>query len=421
MKLSAVFLISVNMVAATQMAATAADTASFLQESLVGANSTAPPAKQPVAKPTRISHSTLRTPVATRPADKRRLVTMTPISDTTAKFRPFVPGRYLPSESDLQPKPEPSVPSIAQSSIAQSVPVSSLSGQVSAMYSKVPTTYAGDYVDQLALAAARKVKSIAKRYNQAVSKKPVLPGQFGGGAPGVPALADLIGADQSSVGQPQSPSAQQPLVPVPTAMQTTAVVPQPQQVQQRVASLPFVAPPNLSKYEESRLMRLVEANSPERLYAQNINGEMRGSSRVNPGLAGVGPPPFPLSLGGMPGGGMQSPSGAGPGMEARFGNWHERDSLPTAGFQTYVSPRKMAGPLTVSRSTPQQGARNSRRTGKQSIALAPASCHTPVSSQSSHQVANNSVVPLKSAKKSAPVKSQFVACYPQYRRYPNGG
>lgn len=403
MKLSAVFLLSVNVVAATQVAAVAADcsdTASFLQESLSGAKATPAPALRPSTAVSKISHSAAQ-PVA----PSRKLVPMVPVADKSVKLRPFMPGRYLPSEGDLYPRA-----AVPESLGAQPAP---LSGQVSASanaYSKVPTTYASDYVDQLALAAARKVKNVARKFAAAPKttpgSAPVLPGQFGGAAnqPAVPALANLIGADQSAQSLPQlpalSPSVTVPAPPSATRVSPVVVPPPPQ-----VAAFPTVPPPNLSSYEEAKMARLVEANLPERLYANGSNGDMRASSRVNPGLAGAGPPPFPLSLmaGQMPAaGGRMRPA---PGMEAKFGNWHDRNNLPSAAFHTYLSQAKMAGPLAVSRTMQSKG---SRRTGRQS-----ASAHSAAPAHHVASVASSIKVPKKTA-----VKNAVVACYPHYHRYP---
>lgn len=408
MKLSAVFLLSVNVVAASQVAAVAADcsdTASFLQESLGSAPQAAPaPAALAAPRPARmsqISHSIAAKPLPSQ----RRLVPMTPIADKGTKLRAFVPGRYLPSEGDLQPRAYASEPQIP----------APLTGQVSAAqmaYSKVPTTYSGDYVDQLALAAAHKVKAVAKRFAAAPKtmpgSQPVLPGQYGGGAAqrtAVPALANLIGADQSLAAMNQLPSLNQAVVPAPsTAQASPVVVPQPQQ-----SAFPIVPPPNLSKYEEAKFSRMVEASLPERLYANGSNGDMRVSSRVNPGLAGAGPPPFPLSFAGghqpaAGGRGMRS----GPAMEAKFGNWHENNNLPQAAFHTYLSRAKMAGPLAVTR---MQG-KGSKRTGRQVYFCQPTApaAHVAKAPTQSHKVAKKSVV-----------KSAVVACYQQYHRYPGAG
>ncbi|MBY0546811.1 MAG: hypothetical protein K2W95_05935 [Candidatus Obscuribacterales bacterium] len=402
MKLSAVFLLSVNVVAASQVAAVASecsDTASFLQESL-GSTPHAAPIAQASPRPARISHSIAAKPLPSQ----RRLVPMTPIADKGTKLRAFMPGRYLPSEGDLQPRAYASEPQLS----------APLTGQVSAAqtaYSKVPTTYSGDYVDQLALAAAHKVKAAAKRFAAAPKtmpgSQPVLPGQYGGAAQraAVPALANLIGADQSLTAMNQLPSLNQAVVPVPsTAQASPVVVPQPQQT----AAFPTVPPPNLSKYEEAKFARMVEASLPERLYANGSNGDMRASSRVNPGLAGAGPPPFPLSLAG---GQMSAAAGhgmrPGPAMEAKFGNWHENNNLPQAAFHTYLSQAKMAGPLAVAR---MQG-KGSKRTGRQAYFCQPSAPSTHVAKAPvQHKVAKKSVV-----------KSAVVACYPQYHRYPGAG
>ena len=410
MKLSAVFLLSVNVVAASQLAAQAADgsdTVSFLQDSLEQAKVAAPALPAP-AKPSRLSHSAMA-PLA---RSTQKLMPMTPRSDSSSRLRPFVAGRYLPSQSDLQPRSasEPQMPLAAPT----------LSGQVSTMYAKVPTTYASDYVDQLALAAARKVKNVAKKYMAASKAAPgaaaVLPGQYGAAAaeaPAVPALSDLIGAEQSA-GLAQLPNLSQPVVPTPLqGAQAQLVVPQPLQSlpARSPAAQYIVPPPNLSHYEETRMVRQVEANLPERLYAQ-ANGDMRATSRVNPGLTGAGPPPFPLSsllgAGGAPGArsGRTRPA---PGIEAKFGNWHGGNSLPSAAFHTYLSKARMAGPLSVSRSSVSKG---SRRTGRQVAACHPGSA-TPAAPAHASSAAKTA--------KSATVKSSFVACYPQYRRFPSGG
>lgn len=401
MKLSAVFLLSVNVVAASQVAAIAADcsgdTASFLQESLGSAPQSAPAPALAAPRPAKISHSTM----ASRPTNsQRRLVPMTPIADKSVKLRPFMPGRYLPSEGDLQPR--------ATTTTAYASEAAPLTGKVSAAssaYSKVPTTYSGDYVDQLALAAAHKVKAVAKRFTASPGSQPVMPGQYGRSSQrtAVPALANLIGADQPQVAMNQLPSLSQAVVPAPsTAQVSPVVVPQPQS---QVAAFPTVPPPNLSAREEAQFARLVEANLPERLYAHGSNGDMRASSRVNPGLAGAGPPPFPLSLAGASAGRGARPM---PGMEAKFGNWHGNNNLPQAAFHTYLSQAKMAGPLSVSRSMQSKG---SKKTGRQAYFCQP-------SSQATHVA--KAPTQTRVAKKSV-VKSAVVACYPQYHRYPGAG
>lgn len=410
MKLSAVFLLSVNVVAASQVAAVAADcsdTASFLQDSLGSAPQAAPaPAALAAPRPARISQ--IAHSVASKPLSaQRRLVPMTPIADKGTKLRPFMPGRYLPSEGDLQPRAYVSEPQIPAPLTGQ---VSAAQVNASSVYSKVPTTYSGDYVDQLALAAAHKVKAVAKRFAAAPKtmpgSQPVLPGQYGGAAQrtAVPALANLIGADQSLTAMNQLPALNQAVVPAPsTAQASPVVVPQPQQ-----SAFPIVPPPNLSKYEEAKFSRMVEASLPERLYANGSNGDMRVSSRVNPGLAGAGPPPFPLSFAG----GHQPAAGGrgmrpGPAMEAKFGNWHENNNLPQAAFHTYLSRAKMSGPLAVAR---MQG-KGSKRTGRQAYFCQPSA---PVTHVAKAPMQN------KIAKKSV-VKSAVVACYRQYHRYPGAG
>lgn len=402
MKLSAVVLLSVNFVAASQMAANAADTASFLQDAL-----TAQP--QPTRSTSggyKASHTPAKQkPRAASPAKKRAYVAMTPVVDGV-KIRPFVPGRYLPSEADLEAKKQREL-AAQQMFYVPRTESGMLAGQVSSnnnnmgeLGSAINTaaSYAMSrpanqaYMHKVTQAAIQKVKQAAKNFNAGASQRsvpgmnPVLPGQFAQipGAPGaIPEIPEPQTARQHSLQVPQPPSARAlPQVPQYVAAPTGVVVP----------------PPALTKYESSQLERLVESNLPENVYA-GFNGDMRASSQGNPGLAGAGPPPYPLST--LPINAGRRGSMPTVGAQARFGSWHGGNSnLPQASFHSYV-PIHTAGPMSVKINH----YRGSHKTGRQAVSMH----HSHSANHAQH-----SLPKVKTEKKKAdpPIKS-----YAPYRKY----
>lgn len=385
MKLSAVVLLSVNFVAASQVAANAADTASFLQEALTAQ----------AQSRTAATGSPSQRSARQRPASKKRgqkaYVAMTPVVDGV-KIRPFMPGRYLPSQAELEAKRQ----SELEARQAAYIPANDsgiLSGQVSAnndlSSSLAPVAaYAMSrpanqvYVQK----AIQKVKQAAKNFTASHSRSlpglnPVMPGQVAQ----VPSLGPV----------PEPRSTSFPVqVPQPPSLRT--VVPK---VPNYVAASPVsVPPPALTKYESSQLERLVESNLPENVYA-GFNGDMRASGQGNPGLTGGGPPPFPLSS--MPMNSVRPAHGMPAiGSQARFGSWHGGHSnLPQAAFQSYV-PIHTAGPMSVK----VNHFKGSHKTGRQAAIV----------SQHKHadHVSAATTKPLE--KKKAQPKA---ASYAPYRRY----
>jgi hypothetical protein len=365
MKLSAVVLLTVNFVAASQVAAHASDTASFLQEALA-----------PQANSVKQGGQAAASPRAARPARKSSsYVSMTPVTDG-AKMRPFVPGRYLPSESDLQAK--------KQSEIAAQAPFQSpslstggvLTGQVSTNAAAMnelgaiaapAASYAmskpvnQDYIHNIAQIAIQKVKAAAKSYTAAHPRavpgvNPVVPGQVAR----LPGNAGVM----PEIPEPPGPKASSLQIPQPQARPSSPV---------QVPAPPVVSAPELSKYETSQLERLVDSNSPENVYAGQkaasgvlpMNQGTRGRA-INPAVS-----------------------------QARFGSWHGGNGLSTASFHSYV-PIHMTGPMSVKITQHS----TSHRTGSQSATMA---SHPAHASQVRKPVAEKQ-------------KADSVS-YPPYRRY----
>lgn len=394
MKLSAVVLIGVNLAAGLQAAALAADTevgesAAFLQESLSGV---------PKAKPLQAKKHTARKLAMSadvslqRRSHARSARTMTsldPLYDNKVSIRPFVPGRYLPSEADLRAQRDATLAakeSAYQTMAAQADFSNSLSGRVSDFSMAQPTSSAkpvqNEYMRRVAQIAVSKVKSIAVSNFTKPSPRtlpgvtPVMPGQI---------------AEMTS-----NPGI------IPSMPEPGTQAAQPVHVARSIASvMPPV--PMLSPYEQAQLNRQVNANMPEVCYSQSSNGEMRAQGQGNPGLAGVGPPPFPLSMAG--GGQLHQAMRTGSShlpvtAQARFGSWHGgSEGLSSASFHSYLSA-PMNGPLSVTR-VPRGAV--SARTGKQAHSY-------------SHKHINR--VPLQIARRPAQLKAQpYVATYSSYRRY----
>lgn len=378
MKLSAVVLLSVNLVAAAQCAVQASDTdtAAFLKESLsaTGVSSQASAQTKSVSRKVAMSSD-----VGMRRNSRKqskKLTAMAPIFDNGVKIRPFVPGRYLPTEAELANAQAPAM----------------LSGQVSdyaSLQVQPQKSVREDYIDKIAQLTVRKAKDAAIKFTKSAPRAvpgimPVLPGQ----------VAQLPG-NTSIV----------PQIPNPETAQV--VVPQPSQSRTAFNNGPALPPlPMLSTYEQAQLNRVVETNMPENCYAQGSNGDMRALGQGNPGLAGVGPPPFPLSVlpGGKARGTMRSASMCQQPLscQARFGSWHGGTSgLQQAAFHSYVANR-INGPLNVSRVP--YGNHNSAKTGRQSVTYGhkySANHHVHVASKPHHQ------------RKAAP----YVATYSPYARY----
>lgn len=399
MKLSAVVLISVNLVAASQLPANADDTASFLADAL----SSKPAARSTAVKAPR---STPPKRSTARSTSHRSYVAMAPIVDGV-KVRNFKPGRYLPSEAELAAKRD--AESAYQSLPPQFDPSGTMTGSVSYMGERSAPTYPSayqapsypmsraDYMPKIS-AAVQKAKQVAKQFASSPRAVPglaaVLPGQIGQAAKGI-------------VPEPTNYNSLPVQIPQPGNMASPQVqVPQPQPAHSNVAAAPYVVPaPSLTNYEQSRLQRIVDSNMPGNVYNQGFNGDMR-AHQGNPGLAGAGPSPFPLSVNpmqGRMGGHVMSPGAMPIGQQARFGSWHGGSSnLASAGFHTYV-PVHMMGPASIK----VNHSHGSRKTGRQASKVA------------SHHAHSSSVAPQ--AKHAAAAKPQIVepkaASYAPYLRY----
>lgn len=368
MKLSAVVLLSVNLVAASQVAANASDTASFLQDAL------SPAAGAKASAKSAANRSEI--PRAAKPAAAKRsnksYVAMTPVVDGV-KIRPFMPGRYLPSESELEAKKQAAL-AAQQQSYSNRLDSGLLTGQVSSSNDlgtvlAPAANYASNYASNYAMSrpinndsisrAIQKVKQAAKNFSAARNvpgMNPVMPGQ----------VAKLPGAPRSipNIPAPQEESLSYPQVPQPpVAGRMGLPVRVPSAPSNVSAPVPVVPPPVLSSYEERQLNRVVEANLPENVYA-GFNGDMK-TGAGNPGLAGAGPPSFPLSANPMsPGRGIR---GTTIGQQARFGSWHGGNSnLPQSSFQSYM-PVHTASPMSIS--IHHMG--NSHKTGRQAAFVHP--------------------------------------------------
>lgn len=419
MKLSSVVLLTVNLVAISQTAAVAQkETASFLQESLseLASSSAArggnAAQRSPVSATVKSIHyasaaglgrvagaARKSIPAAGRKSGSGRASLA---SDAGLKLRPFVPGRYLPSEKELE--------EAAYRSMAPKYdPAGFITGEISTCAAPCPAhlpryeeaasprPQARTQVQQLAEVAIQKVCAAMPRRAAGA-----LPARGAAGAVSPPGMASF-----QEIMQPLSLCSAAPggMVPEPKAPSGVAV---PEPPLAGLASLPIMVPaPMLSRFDDRQLEKMMEANMPSRLYAnKGVNGEMRGSVSGNPGLTGVGPPPFPLSF--MPGAGHNPASmgaaagrsSAAPmGSEARFGSWHDRMSLQQSSFQSYL-PARMAGPMPPTRLARASG---SRRTGKQA-ASAGLQVKTPALPQATHRASSARPKPK-------------VASYPAYLRY----
>ncbi|MBX9689447.1 MAG: hypothetical protein K2X27_22245 [Candidatus Obscuribacterales bacterium] len=399
MKLSSVVLLSVNLVAASQVAANAADTASFLQDALDPSQAASSPAPLKAARAA--SHSAARSGHGPRKrSSSKNYVAMTPVIDGV-KVRPFVPGRYLPSESELQTKKQEAA---ARQTAYRLDNSAILSGQVSAnnnlsdfSSSVVPAAaYAMSkpanqaYIHKVAQVAIQKVKQAARNYSASRSVagiNPVLPGQ----------IAQLPGAPSALPDIPEPRAASSMPVQVPQPMQHSVVpVTVPPAPRNIGATTCVVPPPMLSKYESSQLEKLVDNNMPENVYAQSFNGDTRASVQGNPGLAGAGPPPFPLST--IP---INAGRGRGintVGAQARFGSWHGGHSnLPQASFHSFV-PIHMAGPMSVK----VNHYSSSHKTGRQAHSASRPQAQTAAVKKSANE---------------KPKAAPYIASYAPYQRY----
>lgn len=402
MKLSAVVVISVNLVAATQLSANAADTASFLAETL----SVAPVNTAARSVPLKAARKHYQAPAKKASQGHRGYVAMEPVIDGV-KVRAFKPGRYLPSEADLAARREQasyqSMPARLDPAgiMAGSVSLAGESGLASPAYPSQgypmsrPAT--GDYMPKV-VAAVQKAKQVYKTFAASPRSIPgmhaLMPGQIAHHAKGI--VPEPFNFDKHNSGAVQIP---QP----PTRASAPMQIPNP--ATSNVAAAPYVVPsPSLTSYEAAKLQRIVESNLPENVYQPGFNGEMR-AAQGNPG-AGGGPPPFPLSVNpmqGRMGGRALSPSGMPVGQQARFGSWHGGSNLASAAFHTYV-PVHMAGPASIkvnhfhgSHKTGKQAARPSASVANHSIAWAPQSKHAAAKKEIKHETP--------------------AASYPPYHRY----
>ncbi|MBY0357652.1 MAG: hypothetical protein K2W82_06590 [Candidatus Obscuribacterales bacterium] len=369
MKLSAVVLLSVNLVAASQAAAHASEqnTAAFLQESL---NSRALPSQQMKRN--------------------KKLVALSPVIDGGTKIRPFVPGRYLPSQAELERQK-------SEKAYALMLPKSDSSGLLTGQVSDYSAVQAQDeeaiarrYIQKAVRTAVSKATSVVK-FAKAAPRT----------VPGATAQAVLPG----QIAQLPGNAGVMPRVPEPQDMEILPVAAHQSKV---TNSLPlFPQAPILSKFDQDQLDRAVAANMPEACYAQGSNGESRAMGQGNPALSGTGPPPFPLSL--LPAGKRQISAGQGVvnapvTSQARFGSWHGGSSgLGQASFHTYLA-NKMNGPLAVSRVNK---AKPGRTTGRQATTYVP------------KYVTRKAVAPSLAKIHYQPAQKMqpSVATYPAYRRY----
>jgi hypothetical protein len=406
MKLSAVVLLSVNLVAASQVAANASDTASFLKDALSPTASANTSAAKPAARESQ--HATKH--AAKR--SSRAYVAMTPVVDGV-KIRPFVPGRYLPSEAEIEAKKQASIAAQQQAAYSAQLPYSSrydagmLSGHVASnnvgelgTVLAPAANYASNYAmsrpmnNESITRVIQKVKQVAKNFSAARNvpgMNPVIPGQ----------IAKLPGAPKSipNIPEPSEEALSYPQVPQPPLGRTAVPVQVPSAPRSNVsAQMPVVPAPVLSSYEERQLNRLVDANLPENVYGSS-NGDMK-TGQGNPGLAGAGPPSFPLSSNPM-----SQPRGIRStiGQQARFGSWHGGNSnLPQSSFQSYM-PVHVASPMSIS----VHHLGNSHKTGRQALAMHPA-----------HHSSSASSTKKSSAPKSAPIQP-VAKSYAPYHRYTN--
>lgn len=396
MKLSAVVVISVNLVAASlsTQSASAADTASFLADAL---STPAAPAKHASARATR-KNSQHAARTGTKKST-RSYVAMSPVLDGV-KVRAFKPGRYLPSEAELS-----GGSAQYQSMPARLDPAGPMAGNVSysgelaaAPVPSYPSSYqmsrpaSADYMPKVQ-AAMQKVKQVAKNFaaspRSIPGMNPVLPGQI---ARAVQQIVPEPAMHQATVQVPQPP------------MRASMPVQVPQAPQSHVSAAPYVVPPpSLTNYEASRLQRVVDSNLPENVYQQGFNGEMR-AHQGNPGLAGGGPSPFPLSVNPMMqarGGRGMSPMTMPVGQQARFGSWHGGSSnLASAAFHSYV-PVHMSGPASIK----VNHFKGSKKTGRQS---SPVATRTAIASHPKH---------VLHPKHETHAAEPAAASYPPYRRY----
>ena len=402
MKLSAVVLISVNLVAASQLPAHAGDTADFLADAL-SSKSPARTAQAPRAAHTTRSAQHKRSAAPARPASSRSYVAMAPMIDGV-KVRSFKPGRYLPSAAELSAKRDAESSSVYQSLPAHFDPSGTIAGSVSYTGERgapsYPSAYQSpsysmsraDYMPKIT-AAVQKAKQVAKQFASSPRAVPglnaVLPGQI------AQAAKNIV----------PEPSNYAPVIPQPSNAAQPMQVPSPAQ-SNVAASAPYMVPaPSLTSYEQSRLQRIVDSNMPGNVY-QGFNGDMR-AHQGNPGLAGAGPSPFPLSVNpmqGRMGGHAMSPNSMPIGQQARFGSWHGgSQNLASAGFHTYV-PVHMNGPASIK----VNHSHGSRKTGRQAAKI------------SNHQSSHSSYA-APQAKHAAASKPQIVepkaATYAPYLRY----
>lgn len=388
MKLSSVVLLSVNLVVGTQVAANAADTASFLQDAL-SPSASAANAKSSPARAGR--------PAQHKKRSSKAYVAMTPVVDGV-RMRPFVPGRYLPSEADIQARQEAEQQAAqqAQQQAAFSYPGMDPSGMLSGKVSSNQEMAPSPYLQQAASYAmsrpanqaymhkiSQAVKQAARKYTAAHPRSipgvnPVMPGQ----------IAHFPGA----IPEPQQARATMPMrIPQPPVMrQSMPIVPQ---APQCVAPQQAPVVPSITSMDTNQLDQLLDGGLSGNANTA-FNGDMR-FGQGNPGFAGAGPSTYPLSSMQHGRGGMQAP-------QARFGSWHGGSNLAQASFHSYV-PVHMAGPMSVKINH----LGNSKKTGHQAYSARSVRTHA---SQQHHSVLKHVVAKVEK-------KAPFVAVYPLYRRY----
>jgi hypothetical protein len=416
MKLSAFIAVSVPLLAMSQAPAMAedamADTGSWLKSSLA--------TLKPEAKAT------------TKPAPRKVSHAMPALSDASLNVRPFVPGRYLPHESDLR-RAMVSQQGQYDNSTAMDPTGSQqqLAGEVNASgyAQRSPASY--DRYSMMTSLAQDLTARVARTNKRGATRSPrVMPGQM----PMVPeqltpmqaAVQPMIPeppaqrmATRPQFSMPMSPSMQQPSMQQSSMQQEQAqMMQQMQQMQPPMGRQPQMqqsmmqpqqprtymqpgyatanGPPQLTSQEQQALERMVAQNRPTAY--MDFNGDIYGSTQGNP-QSGTGPSPLPMNL--MQGSPMQALNQSRRQAhvpQARFGSWHGGDQLPESGFHSYVQHRQTHFfECTLAPQAHPSHKNNAHKSNKTTIASAPSQARN--------------VQPPRQQSKAKPV---LLATYPAY-------
>jgi hypothetical protein len=409
MKLSAFLAVSVPLLAMSQpaMAEDAmADTGSWLKSSLA--------TLKPAAKST----------AAAKPAAHKVSHAMPTASQTSTGMRPFVPGRYLPHESDLRQAMVPQQPQLDNSmSLSASQP---LAGEVNANgYAAPRTTSSYDRYAMISKLAQEITaqQRVARTDKRGATRSPrLMPGQM-------PVIPEQLTPMQSAIlptipeppmqriatrpqfSMPMAPSMQQPsmqqeqqqMMMQMQQMQSRQPLMQPMSKQQptRTYMQPGYAtanePPQITAQEQQALERMVAQNRPTAY--MNSNGDIYGTTQDNPSI-GTGPGPLPIGL--LPGNAMQTLSQSHKQAnvpQARFGSWHGGDALPDSGFHTYIQHRQ---PQVFECTLAPQAHQPSRKTAAHK------------SNKTNFTTAQNSTRNMQAPKQQPKAKPIMLATYPAY-------